>query len=260
MSVKILKKTITNDYFSFNAMTFLADEESKNTSSNIFAVFSHGYTASKSDLINWATRLSGAGINVCIFDLPGHHLGSYNEVRSFDEFTEHAQECFLDAFNLLKEQARLSCERLILGGHSLGALLAIKALDAPELAAYSPIGVGVGLGISQHATTHLFESSFYQKTLNIRRQLVHENIDSMDMFTWIKEEKLQLSLTGHRIHLITGKDDIVVEAGGMHELADLLESRGNNVSRNEPNRLPHNNPELAGSHIFSFLKKELNLL
>lgn len=259
MSVKIITKTITNEYFTYNAMSFLADEESKNTSTNTFAVFSHGYTASKSDLINWATRLSGAGIHVCIFDLPGHHLGSYNEVRSFEEFTDHAQDCFIDAFNLLVEQAGSPCKRLVLGGHSLGALLAIKALDAPEFASYSPLGVGVGLGISQHATTHLFESSFYQKTLNIRRQLVHKSIDSMEMFTWIKEEKLQLSLTGQRIHLITGKDDIVVEAGGMHELGDLLESRGNTVSRNEPNRLPHNNPELAGSHIFSFLKKEWSL-
>ena len=79
------------------------------------------------------------------------------------------------------------------------------------------------------------------------------------MFPWISEEKENISIRGERIHLITGKDDVVVGLGGVNEFGDKLEALGNNVSISEPTRLPHNNPELAGSHIYSFLKKELAL-
>lgn len=259
MSVQIIKKTLNNNYFTFNAFAFIpADGPSAPPVRSEWALFTHGYTASKSDCINWAQRLSESGIPCCIFDLPGHHLGGLNSIPSFEVFRDKSTECFIDAFKFLQELTESDCERLILGGHSLGALLSLKALELEMFASYNPLAIGVGLGISQHTTQHLFESSFYQKTLNIRRQLVDKNIDSDLIFPWIKEEKLNLDLKDKRIHLITGQDDVVVGEGGMQALAFNL-NINNDVSTFEPRKLPHHEPSMAASQIFSFLKKELSL-
>ncbi len=256
MSVKIIKKTLINDHFSFNSFSFLSEEIDEHKP---VAILTHGYTASKTDLISWATRLSDAGISSIIFDLPGHHLGSLNQVESFDVFTKEAVNCFEEAYQELMGHTKQQHSHIILGGHSLGALLAVKALELDCFQSFPKIAIAVGLGISQHATTHLFNSSFYEKTLNIRRQLVCDSLDSDKMFPWISEEKENLNIRAQRIHLITGEDDAVVGKGGAQELYEKLEALGNDVSLAEPKRLPHNNPELASSHIYSFLKKELSL-
>jgi len=257
MSVKIVKKTLKNKYFQFNSMSFLADQSSDNPYSKTWALFTHGYTASKSDCIAWAARLSEAGINCAIFDLPGHHLGSYNEVNSFEEFKEHAHECFLDTFEFLKAEASSNCETLILGGHSLGALLSLEALNIKEFQDFNLINICIGYGLNQSTDTHIFDTPFYQKTINIRRQLVDPKLDSDVVFPWVKDHKMDIDVQDKRIHLITGLDDVVVGAGGMKYLADILEQKQNIVSFSEPKKLPHNEPLLAASHIFSFLKKEL---
>jgi len=257
MSVKIIKKTIETQDFSFNAMVFIPSTDV--TQRSEWALFTHGYTASKSDCISWAQRLSEIGIPTCIFDLPGHHLGSYNEVKSFEVFKEKSHLCFLDAYHLLKDHINGICETIILGGHSLGALLSIKALEINEFDHFKKIAIAVGLGISQHANVHLFESSFYEKTLNIRRQLVDPNIDSDLIFPWIKEEKLNLSVSNERIHLITGEDDVVVGFGGMEALQEVLEAHSNTVTTYTPRKLPHHEPSSASTQIYSFLKKELSL-
>ncbi len=257
MNVKIIKQTLTNKYFSFNAMAFLPPSDVETRSE--WALFTHGYTASKSDCINWAQRLSELGIPCAIFDLPGHHLGSYNEIRSFEDFKKNAHDCFIDAYKFLKEQGLSDCTKLILGGHSLGALLSLKALNIKEFEELNPLAIGIGIGISQHKTVHLFESSFYQKTLNIRRQLVCENLDSDLVFPWIKNEKLNLEIYQKRIHLITGLDDVVVGEGGAEVLRFNLESQGNDVTLTEPKKLPHHEPSSAASYIASFIKKELKL-
>ena len=150
-------------------------------------------------------------------------------------------------------------EQVILGGHSLGALLSVFALELEAFKDLNPVSIGVGLGISQHTSAHLFETSFYEKTLNIRRQLVDEKLDSDLVFPWIKQAKLDLDITQKRIHLITGKDDVVVGEGGMEALEFHLKSLGNHVTSAEPNKLPHHEPANAAAHIYSFLKKELNL-
>lgn len=166
-------------------------------------------------------------------------------------------ECFEAAANFLDEGLGKASKRYALGGHSLGALLSVKALEFDKFT--DSLAIGVGLGISQHKTAHLFESSFYQKTLNIRRQLVAPEIDSDLVFPWINEEKRNLDVHGKRIHLICGEDDVVVGKGGMQALADHLESGGNDVSVNEPKKLPHHEPSLASTHVYHFLKKELGL-
>jgi hypothetical protein len=259
MSVKIVKQTLKNKYFKFNAFCFIPSKDVDAPAiRKEWALFTHGYTANKMDCLNWAQRLSEAGIPCCIFDLPGHHTGSLNDINSFEDFRDHSTECFIDAYNFLKSLLETDCERLILGGHSLGALLSLKALNLPEFDSYNPLAIGVGLGISQHKSLHLFETSFYERTLNIRRQLVDENIDSDLVFPWIKEEKLNLKIEGKRIHLICGLDDVVVGEGGMEALAfDLREY--NEVTTFEPKRLPHHEPSIAASQIYSFIKKELQL-
>lgn len=261
MSVQLAKKTINNSYFTFNAFCFIpsSSKEAPALRSEC-AIFTHGYTASKSDCIPWAQRLSEMGIPVCIFDLPGHHLGSINEVKDFEDFKESAHECFIDAFNFLKETLGqdFDCDSVILGGHSLGALLSLKALDLDFFDDYKTMAIGVGLGISQHKDLHLFNSAFYKNTLNIRRQLVCEQLDSDNVFPWISEEKLELDIRQKRIHLITGADDVVVGEGGMDALAFNLNGLGNHVTTNEPKKLAHHEPSLASSHIVSFLRKELD--
>ena len=257
MSVKLVKKTLQNEHFTFNCMVFIPSPEEPKR--NEWALLTHGYTASKSDCLNWAQRLSEAGIPAIIFDLPGHHLGSYNEVPSFEVFKDHVHECFIDAYKELASHINEPCDKLILGGHSLGALLSIKALELDLFSGFEKLAIGVGIGIGQHKTIHLFESSFYEKTLNIRRQLVDEHIDSDLVFPWIKEEKLNMQVSGKRIHLITGLDDVVVGEGGAEAFRFNLESLGNEVSLAEPRKLPHHEPSTAATHIYNFLKKELSL-
>lgn len=258
MSVKIVKKTLENNQFQFNSMAFICPPKSESPFHMVCAIFTHGYTASKSDCIAWASRLSEAGINSVIFDLPGHHLGSYNEIPSFEHFTKNAHKCFLDAYQFLVSELDYEPETLIIGGHSLGALLSLEALSISEFQNKNLLGICVGYGLNPDEKTHVFDTPIYQKTINIRRQLVDSSIDSDLIFPWIKQYKESIEVNDKRIHLITGEDDVVVGKGGMQYLADVLTGKQNTVTMSEPKRLPHNEPSLAASHIFSFIKKELN--
>lgn len=252
MKVKVKFHQLQNDHFSFEAISFVPEDIKS------YAIFTHGYTSSKGSIFSWGQRLSEAGIATIIFDIPGHYLGSINEVESFDDFKNHAHECFVDAYHkLLSVSENNNDKKIFLGGHSLGALLSIKALELDIF--NDAYAIGVGLGISQHKETHLFESSFYEKTLNIRRQLVSPSLDSDHVFPWIKNEKLSFSLRGKKIHLITGADDVVVGKGGMEALSFLLNNLSNEVSSNEPKKLPHHEPGFAASHVYHFIKKELTL-
>ncbi len=252
MSVTITKSIIKNKHFTFNCMHFVPEKYDK------IALFTHGYTANKSDCISWATRLSDKGFACSIFDLPGHYLGSYNEVKSFDSFKENAHLCFIDVFQDLRQYAQKNCESLILGGHSLGALLSLKASNIKDFEAYNLKVISVGLGLNLNVKGHLFNSDFYEKTLHIRNQFVSPELHSNFVFPWIQEEKKSLELSGKRIHMITGKDDVVVGKDGMQNMASIL-SANNMVSTAEPTRLPHHEPSMASSYIVSFVKKEFNL-
>lgn len=255
--MKIKFQTLTDKHFKFNAAAFLPDPSDRKSQC---AVFTHGYTASKSSILPWAQRLADSGIPAVIFDLPGHLLGSINQVESFEIFQENAHYCFRSAAEFLLQElgGDYQATTFILGGHSLGALLSVKALDIFPFNQESSLAVGVGLGIGQHKSDHLFETSFYEKTLNVRRQLVVPELDSDLVFPWINEEKKNLAVKGKRIHLITGADDVVVGPGGMEALRELLEKE-NQVTAQEPKKLPHHEPGLASGHIYHFLKKELEL-
>lgn len=254
METKLHYQILENELFKINSISFIPSNPHPK---NCVALFTHGYTASKSDNLSWAQRLSEGNIPSIIFDLPGHKLGGYYPIKSFEDFKEHAHECFITAYDKLLSQIDFKPEQIILGGHSLGALLSLKALELDEFK--DALAIGVGLGISQHKDNHLFETEFYQKTLNIRRQLVDKNLDSDLVFPWIKDEKISYQVRGKRIHLITGADDVVVGQGGMEALHFMLQNLDNNVTMHEPKKLPHHEPSLASGHLFHFLKKELAL-
>ena len=224
------------------------------------AVFAHGYTANKADVLPWALRVAEQGIPAIIFDWPGHYLGGLNEVKNFADFTRSAHELFAVAFEKLLDVGKLAeGEQVILSGHSLGALLALKALKLPRFEGHRRLGVGVGIGLNNRVETHLFDTEFYQKTLAVRRQLVSPALDSDVMFPWIRDEKTLIDVRGERIHLIVGEDDMVVGRGGMQNFVQHLEAQGASVTSFEPKRLAHHEPTLAAPHLNAFLKQELAL-
>lgn len=258
MKVTLHKTQLSLPWFTVHAFALIPETTTKTER----AVFSHGYTSHKSDCLPWAVRLSEAGVPTIIFDWPGHYLGSFNEAESFEDFAMHAHELFAEAWQRLDALIPMgslpSANTAILGGHSLGALQSLKALNLPQFEHLKTLAVAIGFGLNPtlSSASHVFETTFYQKTLNIRRQLVSPALDSDVMFPWIRDEKTALKLTGKRVHFITGADDLVVGAGGMEDMRRHLEEMGNTVTAFEPTKLPHHEPTAAGPHLFSFLKQE----
>lgn len=251
-----------------NALLFLPDGEGPSGDSvkSTFAIFTHGYTADKSSILNWPIRLAEVGVSSILFDLPGHYLGNYSEVEDFDYFKAHAHELFYSAFLELRdafikefplnEQMTWPNQlKLVLGGHSLGAMLSLKALMLPQFKDFQKLSVAVGLGLAPKNVVHLFDTPFYKNTLVIREQLVSPALKSTNVFPWIKEEKLALQIKGATIHLITGVDDMVVGEDGMERFAESLIVKNNTVTIEKPSKLPHHEPQLAASHVKKYLKK-----
>lgn len=261
MSSKVICTELTLPWFQVNALAFIPSQE-KTSIKPEWALFSHGYTSHKGDCLNWATRLVESGVPCLIFDQPGHYLGSFQEVSSFEDFTAHVHELFGEAH--VRLQALLDQHlgfgqfpantSVILGGHSLGAFTSIKALELPIFSKLKRLSVAIGIGLGQRQATHLFETAFYEKTISIRRQLVSPALDSKLVFSWLKDAKENLVISGERVHMITGEDDVVVGPGGLEAFIKILEDQGNVVTFDKPKRLPHHEPGAATAHIYSFLK------
>ena len=235
----------------------------------LHAIFTHGFTACKNDVIQWAFRLLDLNIPSTIFDLPGHLLGAFHNGPSLKDFLEKTPFLFWVAAQKLKEilddrfkNESLPTPQLLIGGHSLGALFAIQAasLDIksdPTFSKRISQVIAVGFGLNHQVKTHLFESELYQKTLHLRGQLVSKDLSHEKIFKWIKDQKLDINMQGKKVYLLTGKDDAVVGPNGGDVLKQMLETL-NIVTLEKPDQLPHHRPELAGAHIFHFLKKQLN--
>lgn len=268
MAMKIIKVYLNYQNQKTNALVFLPlNEEDDNVKPlPTFALLTHGYTADKSSLLNWAVRLTEAQVSVILFDLPGHYLGNFSEVLDFDYFKNHAHELFYTAFLKLQEQFLENFPheknlilkenlKLILAGHSLGALLSLKALMLPEFLEYQKLSISVGLGLAPTNVVHLFDTPFYKSTLKIREQLVSLALKPDNVFPWIKEEKQSLNIEGAVIHLITGVDDVVVGEEGMEKFAAMMTAKGNTVTMERPSKLPHHEPQLAAPYVKKHLKK-----
>lgn len=256
----VLKNTLKSDSFTVNALTFIPKKE--NYTNHTQAVFTHGYTSSKHSIVNWSTRLSEAGIASTIFDLPGHFLGSHNDFKSFETFTENTIFLFFDAYKEMIKEIKsyypdTSTDNLFIGGHSLGALLSLKAIgEDKRFEGLNHQNISVGFGVNLDVKTHLFDSPFYKNTLNIRRQLVSEHLHPDKILPWIKEQKNELKISDKKINILTGEDDIVVGKEGSENLKKILDKK-NEVNLIKPKKLPHHHPDLAASYIYSIIKNEL---
>jgi predicted esterase len=219
-------------------------------------VFSHGYSSHKGSLLNWPIRLAEEGMPSVIFDLPGHYLGGFSEVTNFESFQTSSPKLFLKAYKKLRELSNTDPSEVVLGGHSLGASFALMASKLEGFAHLKSTVVCVGLGLLPVGAKHIFTSSFYKSTLNVRSQLVSPELHPDIVFPWINETKKNFKITGKRIHFITGADDLVVGEGGSERMVENFKAQGNEVSLDIPPKLAHHQPEFAASFIKKFLKKE----
>lgn len=262
--MKVIKHYLHFENEKTNALIFLPDD--LDSLKSTFAVFTHGYTAEKGSILTWAIRLSESGIPCILFDLPGHYLGNYSEVKNFESFKSHSHELFHDAFKALSTAFREEYPlyehyldpgqlKLVLGGHSLGAMLSIKALALPQFENFTKLSIAVGLGMAPKNVVHLFDTPFYKSTLRIREQLVSPALKPDNVFPWIKAEKENIQIENANIHLITGIDDLVVGEDGMERFAEVLIAKKNNTTFEKPTKLPHHEPQLAAVHIKKYLKK-----
>lgn len=258
MGTQIKKVILNSGPLSSHALLFIPDKIKMKG----FHLSTHGYTADKGSILNWATRMAELGLPSAIFDLPGHYLGSYNEVEDFEDFSHCTPQLFIEALTHLKKFTPIAHDdfKLFLSGHSLGALMAIKALELPffqENKKNTYITL-IGFGLSPHTGKHLFESTLFEKTMEVRAQLVSPALHPKVMLPWIRTLKGSIHVSGYNFYLITGEDDIVVGKEGSEHMAEILQLQGNHVQLEKPTRLPHNQPELATSYLASFIRGVLD--
>lgn len=251
MAMKITPITLKHPKFTVQGFSFIP----KSPVDGLLAIGSHGYTSSKSSIVSWATRLANENCPVVIFDLPGHFLGSFEEVEAFDDFSNYAHELFQVAV----DYAQIDVKKLILMGHSLGAFLSLKSLTETNMASYNTINICVGLGIHQQGKPHLMETSLYKPTLDIRRQLVSQSIPPEKIFQWLRDQKDVIKISERNIAIINGEDDAVVGVDGNQRLVEHLKQLGNHIISETPKSLAHHKPDLAAAHIASVLKKRFKV-
>ncbi len=251
--VNLIPHTLKTDGLNVNSLTFIPAQDKLKP--NMRAIFTHGYTSHKSSILSWASRLSLVGIPVTIFDLPGHYLGGFNDFQDFATFTNEAPKLFVKAQEFQNQQLNQAPDKLILGGHSLGALISLHAAKLFDIEKYLFL---VGFGMNDQDTKHFFATDFFRKTLNIRKQLVSKHLDPDIVFQWIRDQKQLLDNKNEKICLISGEDDVVIGPQGADNLAKKLELH-NEVHLIKPKRLPHNQPEMAATHIFNHLKSSLSI-
>ena len=216
---------------------------------NSLAIFTHGYTAYKNALLTWPERLAVEGVTTVLFDLPGHYLGTSCEVDSIEQFFTHTPKLFSSCVELAELQRQSNFEHLFVGGHSLGAIMSLYALDSLAEKYLALHAFLVGFGVEKEGEKHLLESPFFGKTLEFRNQLVSPAITSNHLFSWLKKSKEKLAVKNHNVTMITGLDDIVAGKGGSERMKEILLKNHNQVTLITPKNLPHHRPELASIYL-----------
>lgn len=256
MNFTIALSGIAYRNFTVQALLFIPE---RLDSSMPMALFTHGYTDHKGSLVNWGARMAKRGIPTLVFDLPGHYLGSFNEVASFDEFSNHAHFLFEMGARFIEERLGVNFSGVILGGHSLGALMALRAADLPYFSERLQLIIPVGFGFGPGNGVHMLESPIYAETMKLRTQLVSPVLAPSILFPWLKKEKELLSLKGRRVHLICGENDGIIFDDGVTGMESMLLHLGNAVTITRPKRLPHHLPDLAAVHVDQAVRKFFNL-
>jgi len=252
MDIQITKEILQIDDMKVEAFLFLPSASQKPFEHA--AILTHGYTSHKSVLVPWASKIVDRNIPTLIFDLPGHFLGSFNEAPSFDSFKVNAPQLFEIARSLVNKRANQNIPFCFVGGHSLGALISLLSLEHLKLESHQKLAIGVGFGAPPENVTHIFDTPFFKKTMEIRKQLVSESLDPKIILPWIRDTKNSNIIKNQRIHLISGEDDVIVGKNGLDRLTNHLSSLGNQVSFDKPKNLPHHLPENASTHVSHFIK------
>ncbi len=258
MDFHINTKTIHYQKMQSNGLYFIPEKEKIK---NIVAIYTHGHTSHKGSLISWGIKHLDYGIPCVLFDLPGHYLGSYNEVESLEEFSNKAPFLFEKHFEEIQTLLpELSFEHFIVGGHSLGALMALKASETPFFNERPTLVMGVGFGSSplHKKENHMLETPFFQRTLKVYQQFVSPALRSPEVFSWLKEEKKNLKTKNKDVYLLTGRDDLIANEEQVRHLAQQLEKNGCRVTTQIAENLPHHTPDRASVHLMSHLKKVLS--
>ncbi len=258
MTIQIKKIQIafqdSNEIKYTNALAFIpAAEKLKKGRA---ALFTHGFTSHKASIFNWPLRIAEEGVPGVLFDLPGHFLGTFCDVDSFDAFKQNVPKMFFNALTQLQElMPENPIDDLVIGGHSLGALIALKASTLAEFRSIKKrTVVAVGFGLPPEGVTHIFNTPFYKSTLLVRAQLVSPALAPDIVFPWIKEEKEALQINNTKLYFLSGEDDMVVGKDGTQRLAEQMTDQGNEVILEIPKKLAHHLPEAAAPHIKKFLR------
>ena len=244
MSFYVDKIFLKTDHLCVDAFVF----EPQDAKDEIISIFTHGYTSHKGSILTWAQKMMELGIPCVLFDLPGHKLGGNSKVPNLEVFTNETPRLFLQAKKLFPQSYKA-----VVGGHSLGALMALKYSSVADIKAV----IGVGLGLDLDRENHIFESEFFKETMTLRSQLVSNEIPPKKIFPWISSEKSSLKVDNKRIHLITGQDDLVVgRSAGTQNIINILDAK-NTVTSDFPKSLPHHQPERAGVFIKKFFQTSI---
>lgn len=251
--------TLSVSDVSVNALLFVpqdADASSSSVSFASVAICTHGYTSHKGDLIAWADKLTGENIPTLLFDLPGHYLGSFNEVSSLASFFTVAPALFKQAFLQISNHIQLTSDvKIILGGHSLGALVSIIAGgDQSQWQSHHLLHICVGLGVSAGLSKHLFSAPLFAEIMQMREQFVSSCLQASSLLPELYKQKLALKPVQQKIILMVGEDDIISPPADVSRLKKQLEQYTDDVEMITQKHMPHNLPERAATTIRSVLK------
>jgi pimeloyl-ACP methyl ester carboxylesterase len=126
--------TIPNGTVLLAGLVYEPDEEPR----RIGLVLAHGFTASKESLDLLASYLCNRGFPCLTFDFRGHKLGgSTGELHSPEDAVSDMEAALEFAMQ------RFSCEKYVLIGHSMGALVSVAlAAKRSDVAGVAVIAVG----------------------------------------------------------------------------------------------------------------------
>ena len=122
------------------------------------------------------------------------------------------------------------------------------------------VNLSVGTGYSPDRQNSFLESTFYENTINLRKELVSKTICPSKMLSWFKNRMNSLKLKNANILLLSGKDDLIAGREGPERLSKLLTEKGNFVTLNRPKKFATSSTRKCNSFsVFIFKKTSVSL-